>query len=109
MIRVTVSYANEAGKKFDWDYFTGPHQDIVHRELDHRGLLRVEIDKGISASDPNAPPPFTGVVHLIFNTLEEVHSAFMAAGRPVMGDIPNYTGLPAGDHRGAGGGPSCRQ
>ncbi len=95
MIRVTVSYTNEPGKKFDWDYFVGDHMVIVHRELDHRGLVRVEIDKGISAADPNAPAPFIAAAHLIFNTVEEVHAAFIAAGRPVMGDIPNYTDIPA--------------
>ena len=93
MIRVTVSFTNEPGKKFDWDYFTGAHMGILHSELGHRGLVRVETDRGISAPDPNAPPPFIGVVHLIFNTVEEVHTAFMAAGRPVMGDIPNYTDI----------------
>ena len=93
MIRVSVSYTNEPGKRFDWDYFTGAHMEIVHRELDHRGLVRVEIDRGISSPDPNEAPPFIGVAHLIFNTVEEVHAAFMAAGRPVMGDIPNYTDI----------------
>ncbi len=95
MIRVTVTYTNEPGKKFDWDYFMGDHMALLHRELDHRGLVRVEIDKGISAADPNAPAPIIAAAHLIFNTVEEVHAAFMAAGRPVMGDIPNYTDIPA--------------
>ena len=93
MIRVTVSYANEPGKRFDWDYFMGDHMVIVHRELDHRGMVRVEIDKGVSAADPSAPAPFTAAIHLIFDTVEEVHAAFIAAGRPVMGDVPNYTDI----------------
>ena len=93
MIRVTVAYTNESGKKFDWDYFTGAHNSLVHRELDSRGLVRLEQDKGISSPDPNAPPPFIALAHLTFNTLEEVHQAFQAAGRAVMGDIPNYTDI----------------
>ena len=93
MIRVTVAYTNQEGKKFDWDYFTGTHADIVHREMDSRGMVRFEQDKGISAAGPNAPPPFVALGHLTFNTLDEVHQAFMAAGRPVMGDIPNYTDI----------------
>ena len=93
MIRVTVSYRNEPEKKFDWDYFMGDHMALLHRELDHRGMVRVEIDKGISAADPNASAPFIAVAHLIFNTVEDVHTAFIAAGRPVMGDVPNYTDI----------------
>ena len=93
MIKVTVQYSNEPGKKFDWDYFLGDHMAILHRELDHRGMVGVEIDKGMSAADPNAPAPFVAAAHFIFNTVEEVHAAFIAAGRPVMGDIPNYTDI----------------
>ena len=93
MIRVTVVYPNETGKRFDWDYYNSTHAQLVHRELDSRGLVRMEVDKGISAADPNDPPSYVAVAHLIFNTVEEVHQAFMAVGRPVMGDIPNFTDI----------------
>ncbi len=93
MIRVTVSYPNEQGKKFDWDYYTNKHLPMVHQELDSRGLVRVEVDKGISAPDPNSPPPFIAAAHLIFNTVEEVHEGFKAVGHQLMGDIKNYTDI----------------
>ena len=93
MIRVTVAYTNQEGKKFDWDYFTGTHADIVHREMDSRGMVGFEQDKGISGADPSTPPPFVGMAFLTFNTLDEVHQAFMAVGGTVMGDIPNYTDI----------------
>ena len=93
MIRVTVSYPNEQGKKFDWDYFTNTHLPLAHEHLDPLGLVKLEVDKGISGPDPSAPPSFTAVVHMIFNTVDEVHEAFKAAGRPVMGDAPNYTDI----------------
>tara|TARA_B100000315_G_C14316312_1_gene468713 strand:- start:233 stop:547 length:315 start_codon:yes stop_codon:yes gene_type:complete len=93
MIRVTVAYPNQKGKKFDWDYYTNNHLALVHEHLDARGLARVEVDKGISAPDPGAPPPFVAVAYLTFNTVEDVHEAFKAVGRPVMGDIPNFTDI----------------
>ena len=93
MIRVTVAYRNESGKKFNWDYFSGPHNTLVHRELDSRGLVSLEQDKGISSADPSASPPFVAMAHLTFNTIEEVHQAFQAVGGTVMGDIPNYTDI----------------
>ncbi|MCH8279074.1 MAG: EthD family reductase [Chloroflexi bacterium] len=93
MIRVTVAYTNQEGKKFDWDYFTGTHAEIVHREMDSRGMVGFEQDKGISGADPSTPPPFVGMAFLTFNTLDEVHQAFMAVGGTVMGDIPNYTDI----------------
>ena len=93
MIRVTVSYPNESGKKFDWDYYMSTHIPLVHEHLDSLGLIKCEVDKGLSAPDPSAPPAFIAVAHLTFNTVDEVHEAFKAVGRPVMGDIPNYTDI----------------
>ena len=93
MIRVTVSYPNDQGAKFDWDYFNNTHGPLVHEHLDPLGLVKMETDKGISSSDPTSSPPYVAVVHLHFNTIDDVHEAFKAAGRPVMGDIPNYTDI----------------
>ena len=93
MIKVSISYPNEQGKKFDWDYYTNTHLPLVHEHLDSMGLVKLEIDRGLSSADPAAPPPFIAVAHLHFNTVDEVHEAFKAAGRPLMGDIPNYTDI----------------
>ncbi len=91
MIRVTFAYPNDEGSNFDWDYFAGAHREIVHRELDSRGMVSFEQDKGLSATDPNAPPPWVAIAHMTFNTVEEVHQAFVEAGGPVLGDRRNYT------------------
>ena len=93
MIRVTFAYPYEEGKRFDWGYFSNSHLPLVHEHLDSRGLIKVESDKGISGTDPSSNPPFTAVVHLTFETVDEVHQAFMAVGRPVMGDMGNYTDI----------------
>jgi uncharacterized protein (TIGR02118 family) len=93
MIKVTVLYPNEEGKKFDMDYYTGTHMPLVHSRLDSMGLLRTEVEKGVSSADPNAPAPFVAIGVLYFNTVEEVHEGFKTHGREVMGDIPNYTDI----------------
>ena len=93
MIRVIVAYPNEQDKKFDWDYFTNTHLPLLHEHLDSLGMVKLEVDKGLSAPDPSAPPAFIAVAYLHFNTVDDVHEAFKAAGRPVIGDIPNYTDI----------------
>ena len=93
MIKVTVLYPNESGEKFDWDYMTGKHVPMVGQLLESGGLIRAELDKGISGPDPNAPAPYVALVHLYFNTTEEVHQAFSTHGSQIMGDIPNYTDI----------------
>ncbi len=91
MIKVTVMYPNEEGKKFDMDYYLNKHIPMVQGLLASGGLVRGELEKGISGADPNSPPTYVVVGHLYFNTVEEVHAVFSTHGRAIMGDIPNYT------------------
>ena len=93
MIKVSVLYPNEEDKKFDMDYYTGKHIPLVHSRMDSMGLLRTEVEKGISSADPSSPAPFVAIGVLYFNTVEEVHEVFKTHGREVMGDIPNYTDI----------------
>ena len=91
MIKVTVRYPNEQGKRFDLDYYTGKHVPMVGQLLESFGLVRGEVEKGISGTDPNSAPDFVVVGTLYFNTLDGVHEGFKTHGREIMGDIPNYT------------------
>ena len=93
MIKVTVLYPNEEGKTFDFDYWAGPHMEIVHGRLDSMGLQRSELEKGVSAADPNAPAPFVAMATLYFHTADEVHEGFKTHGREILGDIKNYTDI----------------
>ncbi len=93
MIKVTVMYPNEADKKFDFDYYANNHIPMVAGLLTAAGMVRGEIEKGISGTDPNSPPLYVALGHLYFNTVEEVHAAFMTHGGAIMGDIKNYTDI----------------
>ena len=93
MIKVSVFYPNEEGKKFDMDYYSGKHMPLVQSRLDSMGLLRIEVERGVSSADPNAPAPFVAIGVMYFNTVEEVHEGFKTHGREIMGDIPNYTDI----------------
>ena len=93
MLKVTVLYPNEEGKKFDHGYWTTTHLNLVQSLLGPMGLVNGEMEKGVSGTDPNAPAPFVAVAHLYFNTVEEVHAAFTNHARAIMGDIPNYTDI----------------
>ena len=93
MIKVTVMYPNEEGKNFDMDYYVNKHIPMVVDLLTPGGLIRGEVEKGISGTDPNSPPMYVAVGCLYFSAVEEVHAAFSTHGRAIMGDIPNYTDI----------------
>ena len=93
MIRVSVLYPNNEGAKFDLDYYINNHIPMASEALKPYGLGSVEVDKGVSAPDPNAPPQYVVMAYLTFDTVENVHEGFKATGRQVMGDIPNFTDI----------------
>ena len=93
MIKVSVLYPNEEGKKFDHGYWTTTHLNLVQSLLGPMGLVNGEMEKGVSGTDPNAPAPFVAVGHLYFNTVEEVHAACTTHAGAIMGDLPNYTDI----------------
>ena len=93
MIRVTLLYPNHPGATFDHKYFTEKHVPLAKALLGSLGLVRIEIDKGISAPDPKVPAPFAVIAHDIFHSVDDVHNAFKAVGRQLMDDIPNFTNV----------------
>ena len=93
MIKVSLLYASEDGKKFDMDYYANKHMPLVHQRLDPAGLIRSEVESGISSADPNAPAPFVAIGVLYFYSADEVHEGFKTHGREIMGDLPNFTDI----------------
>lgn len=93
MIKVTVLYPNEEGKKFDHGYWTTTHLSLVQKLMGPMGLVNGEMEKGVSGVDPSAPAPFIAVGHLYFNTADEVHAAFKEHAGAVMGDVANFTDI----------------
>lgn len=86
MIRVSVMYPNEQGKKFDFDYYVNKHIVLAHRLLDPAGLVRSEVDKAADASSP-----YVAVGHLYFNSMEEFQNGFFVHAAEFGEDLANYT------------------
>jgi uncharacterized protein (TIGR02118 family) len=87
-------YPAAPSSHFDWNYYLGPHAELAHRLLTPRGLVRVEIDRGISGL-PGVPPPYHAVGHLFFRTMAEVESALSATAPDFIADERNYAGNPS--------------
>jgi uncharacterized protein (TIGR02118 family) len=93
MVRVTVLYPNETGKRFDHAYYAGKHLPMVTERLKGFGMLRYEVDKGLAGGAPGAPPPFVASCHLYFNAAADFAKGISVHGSEIMGDIPNYTDI----------------
>jgi uncharacterized protein (TIGR02118 family) len=95
MIRLSVMYPAPPGSQFNWDYYLGPHLELAHRLLDSRGLIRIEIDKGLGSFPPGTPPPYHAVGHLFFPTIADMQNALANTAADFIADERNYTTAPS--------------
>ena len=92
MFRVSVMYPNQEGASFDFDYYKTTHMEMVQRKLKPFGLIRTEVDKGISGGG-GQPAPYICVGHLYFESQQGYDKGIAEAGPALRGDIPNFTNL----------------
>jgi uncharacterized protein (TIGR02118 family) len=93
MVRITVLYPNESGKKFDHDYYVHKHMKLVRDRLGAFGLVRTEVDKGQAGGGPGAPAPYIALGHVYFNRVEDFQKGMGQHGAEIMADIANYTNI----------------
>jgi uncharacterized protein (TIGR02118 family) len=93
MIRVSVLYPNEPGKKFDLDYYVKKHMKLVHDRLDPLGLQRIEVDRGVAGGGPGTPAPFASIGHIYFNSVSDFQNAIGKHGKELFDDVPNFTDI----------------
>ena len=92
MIKVSVIYANEEGKKFDHDYYRDSHIPMVKEKLGST-LREIGIEKGLAGGEPNTPAPFVCIGYLKFDSVEAFQGAFGPHAETIMADLPNYTDI----------------
>lgn len=95
MIRLSVMYPAGPESTFDWDYYLGAHLKLAHRLLDPRGLIRIEIDRGIGSFPPGAAAPYHAVGHLFFHTMADLEAALGAAAEQLIADAQKYSNRPS--------------
>jgi uncharacterized protein (TIGR02118 family) len=93
MIRVSVLYPNEAGKRFDVDYYRNTHMKLVADRLRDYGFVRAEVDRGVAGGAPGSPAPYVCVGHVYVQSLADFQRGMGVHGKEIMGDIPNYTDI----------------
>ena len=68
MIKVTVLYPNEEGKKFDHGYWTTTHLNLVQSLLGPMGLVNGEMEKASQVPTPTRPRR-SWLSHIYISTL----------------------------------------
>jgi uncharacterized protein (TIGR02118 family) len=93
MIRVTVSYPNQSGARFDLDYYMKKHMPMVQERLSKFGMSGYSVSKGLGGFAPGSPAEFMITAQLKIDTLENLQAGMAAESAMIMADIPNYTDI----------------
>jgi len=92
MIKVSVFYPNEEGKKFNMDYYLNSHIPMVQEKLGE-ALKGCAVEQGIGGAEPGSPATYVAMGHLLFDSVEAFQGAFGPHSEEIMADIPNYTDI----------------
>jgi uncharacterized protein (TIGR02118 family) len=55
-----------------------------------RGML---VEKGLAGASPDAPPSYTAMAHLKFDSIEAFQTAFAPHADQILADIPKYSSV----------------
>lgn len=90
MVRLSVLYPSGLGSTFDWKYYLGPHLVLARQLLGPRGLVRIEVDRGIGAFPPGTPSHYHALGHLYFETMQDLDNALAATAAELIADQRKY-------------------
>jgi uncharacterized protein (TIGR02118 family) len=86
MIKVSVLYPNDEGKKFDMGYYCNKHIPMVRQKLG-AACKGVAVEQGLSGAGPGSPPTYIAMSHLYFDSVEAFQTAFGPHAQAIMGDM----------------------
>jgi uncharacterized protein (TIGR02118 family) len=92
MFKVSVMYPNEEGAKFNIDYYRTTHMELVKKHLKPFGLIRTDVDKGISGGG-DQPAPHICIGNLYFDSQDGYDRGIAEVGPILREDIPNFTNV----------------
>jgi uncharacterized protein (TIGR02118 family) len=92
MIKVSVLYPNQAGARFNHEYYRDSHMPLVKARMGDACKFYT-VDKGLAGGEPGSPAPYVGMCHIYSDSLEAFQSGFGPHAAEIMADIANYTDL----------------
>ncbi len=92
MYKVSVMYPNQKDAHFDFNYYKTKHMDLVKKHLQPFGLIKTDVDKGISGGG-DQPAPYICIGNLYFGSRDGYDLGIAEAGAILRGDIPNFTDI----------------
>jgi len=87
---IAVMYPGADDTGFDHDYYMQSHIPLVRRLWSPLGLRNIAIMRGIAGPD-GAPPTYTLIAQLTFDSMDAFKDAAAQHGDEIFADIPKFT------------------
>ena len=87
MIKVSIMYPQNAGTRFDHDYYRDNHLPLIKKRMG-AGLKYYTIDRELAGG---APAPYVAMCHLLCDSLESYQSSFAPHAQEITADIRKFT------------------
>ena len=92
MIKLTIFYPDEEGKKFDKNYYINTHMPLTLK-LQGDAVKQVSVEFGLSGGVPGSRPTYVVICNFLYDSFEAFEKAFMPHAEILMKDIANYTDI----------------
>jgi uncharacterized protein (TIGR02118 family) len=92
MVKLSIYYPDDEGKKFDKDYYLNVHMPLSIK-LQGEAVKHVEVEFGFSGGTPGSKAPYVAVCHFLYDSFEAFQQAFMPHAEVLTSDILNYTDI----------------
>ncbi|GHC55657.1 EthD family reductase [Ulvibacter litoralis] len=90
MIKLTVLYPNNADVKFDKEYYTKQHSQLLS-ELLGDAIVASDVNFGLTGATPYIAAPYVVIANLTFASLDSFEKSFGANAAAILADLPNFT------------------
>ena len=92
MIKLSVLYPNEEGKKFDIKYYCSKHLPMV-QEMTGAACKKIAVEQGVAGGTPGSAAIYTAMGHFYFDTIDDFNASFVPHIDTFVSDIPNFTDI----------------
>jgi uncharacterized protein (TIGR02118 family) len=92
MIKLTILYPNEPGKRFDVDYYCNKHMPMAQQLLG-KACKGAAVEQGLASGEPGKTAPYIVIASLTFDSIADFQTASAGCADALAADLPNYTDI----------------
>lgn len=92
MIKFSVFYPNQQGKRFDWNYYLEKHVPLVKQKFGDK-CKEIKIDAGMTNELSGQEAVYIAIFHILCDSVEDFKAGLTPHAQEIFADVANYTDI----------------